>query len=89
MLFRSNRPKANEPELDSEEDMLAPLSGQYTIPPVRLTTPKVGRNHRCPCGRGWRPRNRQLACPTRSTELGRLPATNDGYVSSAIGHKMS
>jgi len=41
-----------EMEIDSEEDMLAVSPDQFTIPPVRRTTPKVGRNEPCPCGSG-------------------------------------
>ena len=44
--------KPSEPETDSEQDMLASLPDEYTLAPVRRTTPKIGRNERCPCGSG-------------------------------------
>lgn len=41
-----------EREGDCEEDLLEPLSSDYTTAPIRRTAPKLGRNEPCPCGSG-------------------------------------
>src|SRR5208283_880539 len=41
-----------EREGDFEEDLLEPLSSDYTTAPIRRTAPKLGSNEPCPCGSG-------------------------------------
>jgi hypothetical protein len=47
-----DREREYEGKGDCEEDLLEPLSSEYSAAPIRRPAPKVGRNEPCPCGSG-------------------------------------
>jgi len=46
------REREHEREGDREEELLEPISSDYSTAPLRRTSPKIGRNEPCPCGSG-------------------------------------